>query len=149
MSRGAQCGRRGKERNVDELVSIEVRSCQNQFDDVFLGVTHGDLTKKMDSNGDLTNQTGRLNRQMMKCGVLRYFQHCSGCELAGKKMEIGRCHWVKSCFFLFFFASKRFWNEFLHPNVLDTIEAGFPQFVAIVFDFFWRLNHMKGLAQKV
>ena len=47
---------------MDELVSIEVRSCQNQFDDVFLGVTHGDLTKKMDSNGDLTNQTGQPSK---------------------------------------------------------------------------------------
>jgi hypothetical protein len=39
--------------------------------------------------------------------------------------------------------------NFCNPNVLETIEAGFPQFVAIVFDFLWRLNHMKGLAQKV
>jgi hypothetical protein len=99
MSSGAQCGRRRKERNVDELVSIEVRSCQNQFDDVLLGVTHGDLTKKNGFKWGFNNQTGRLNRQMMKCGVLRCFQHCSGCELAGKKMEIGRCHWVKSPFF--------------------------------------------------
>ena len=115
MSSGAQCGRRRKERNVDELVSIEVRSCQNQFDDVLLGVTHGDLTKKNGFKWGFNNQTGRLNRQMMKCGVLRCFQHCSGCELAGKKMEIGRCHWVKSRFF-FFFVSKRFWNEFLQPK---------------------------------
>ena len=38
--------------------------------------------------------------------------------------------------------------NFCNPNVLETIEAGFPQFVAIVFDFFWPFESHEGPCPK-
>lgn len=82
-----------------------------------------------------------LNKLCMgKPGVWTCFWRCSGCELAGKKVEIGRCNSVKSGFF--------FWARYfgMDCQTRDYWRPFGPVFhnLRFLFDFFWAIESLEG-----
>lgn len=86
-----------------------------------------------------------LNKLCMgKPGVWTCFWRCSGCELAGKKVEIGRCNSVKSVFF----SEQDILEWIAKPETIGDHLGLFSTICVFCLISFGQLNHLKGLAQK-